>query len=93
MENKLNTKDLSDLAKLSFSDSELSEFECDMENIVSFAKKVTEAAFSADFEKREDANVLRPDILDTGRAVSILEVAPEGGTRDEYFEVPRVVAE
>ena len=93
MDNKLNTKALSDLAKLSFSDSELSEFENDMESIVSFAKKVTEAKVSAVPEKREDANVLRPDILDTIRAVSILEVAPEGGTRDEYFEVPRVVAE
>ena len=93
MDNKLNTKALSDLAKLSFSDSELSEFDSDMENIVSFAKKVTDAKVSDVPEKREDTNVLRPDILDTERAVSILEVAPEGGTRDEYFEVPRVVAE
>ena len=93
MENKLNTKDLSDLAKLSFSDSELSEFENDMENIISFAKKVTEAKYKAVPEKREDANILRSDILDTGRAVSILEVAPEGGTQDEYFAVLRVVAE
>ena len=93
MDNKLNTKGLADLAKLSFSDSELSKFERDMENIVSFAKKVTEAASPTAFKKREDTNVFRSDILDTERTVSILEVAPDGGTRDEYFEVPRVVAE
>jgi aspartyl/glutamyl-tRNA(Asn/Gln) amidotransferase C subunit len=93
MENKINTKLLSDLAKLSFSKKELLEFEKDMENIVSFAKKVTEAKAAPSSPVREDTNVLREDSLDCGRAVSILDVAPEGGVRDEYFRVPRVVAE
>ncbi len=93
MKSKINTKELADLAKLSFSEKELSEFETDMENIVSFATKVMDAKAEASPLRKDGENVLRCDILNEESTVEISDVAPRGAVQDEYFAVPRVVAE
>lgn len=90
METKINTKELAHLARLSFSDSELSDFEGDMESIVSFAKKIGEAEEFSPFPSDEGENVLRKDcVKECG--ISASGVAPEGSIRDGFFTVPRVV--
>lgn len=93
MNNNVNTKALSALAKLSFTNDELLEFEKDMENIVVFAKKITEAAPSFASPRKSEENVLRSDISKGESAVSIDLTAPDGSVTDGYFTVPRVVSE
>ena len=93
MNSNVNTKALSELAKLSFTEGELSDFENDMENIVSFAKKITEADCPPSVLRDAFENVLRDDCTKKERAVSIDLTAPEGSVRDGYFTVPRVVSE
>lgn len=90
MKTKINTRELSHLARLSFSDSELSDFERDMESIVSFAKKITKAQISSLSANKEGECVLREDIVKES-GISPSDVAPKGSIREEFFTVPRVV--
>lgn len=92
MKNTIDTRSLSFLSKLSFSDSELESFQKDMESIRTFFEKVSDADISVINENKIRENVLREDIPSSFEDHEKL-LALSGSADREGFRVPKVVEE
>ena len=83
---------ISHLAMLSLSPEELSSLDGDMEAIVAFADKISDAPTEDVSKAQGRENVYRT--LARARKIgsdALLRSAPEGGVKDGYFAVPKAV--
>ncbi len=84
------TKKTADLAKLSFEKEKLCAFEADMESILSFVAKASEAKKAPTANKKCEKALLREDIQKSNfTKEELLKNAPE--TFDGYIATPRVI--
>ena len=84
----INIEALSDLCRLSLTDSEKNELEKDLESIIEFAKAV-DSARSAAVDGQKNANVFRPDIPEEKKSIDYTNIAKVND--EEYFCVPKAV--
>ena len=90
MDNKkhINIEALSDLCRLSLTDSEKNELEKDLESIIEFAKTVDSARATV-VDCKKNANVFRPDIPEEKKSIDYTNIAKVND--EEYFCVPKAV--
>ena len=90
MDNKkhINIEALSDLCRLSLTDSEKNELEKDLESIIEFAKAV-DSTKAAAVDCKKNANVFRPDIPEEKKSIDYTNIAKVND--EEYFCVPKAV--
>ena len=89
---KVDIDALSDLAMLSLSEGKREGLLFDMERIVAFARRVSEAPVSSGDVGAVCENVFRED-CESARdgGGDLLSTAPEGAVREGFFTVPKVV--
>lgn len=90
MDNKkhINIEALSDLCRLSLTESEKNELEKDLESIIEFAKAV-DSTKAAAVDCKKNANVFRPDIPEEKKSIDYTNIAKVND--EEYFCVPKAV--
>jgi len=89
---KVSREELLNIARLSYLDiheDEMAQLMSQVENILSYAERVTEIAADIEEPPIKNVNVFREDVVVRTDTEPILAQAPE--REDNYFVVPRIL--
>lgn len=90
---EVDVRALASLARISVTDTEVSELAADLAGIVTFVKKIAEADAGTKPAESEHRNIMRDDtnVHETGRYTdTLLDAAPK--RNGDYVEVKQVLA-